>query len=110
MVASLPTAGPVSEPFVGFRVSYAHGDMPLTLEDLGWTPRFAEAFEPYRAEGVSPARVCLEHTHIYRVIQPDGEIDKIVSCRKLPANSIPVCHVDWRKLTRLEPLCQNRLR
>jgi ribosome biogenesis GTPase len=45
----------------------------LTLEDLGWTPRFAAAFEPYRADGVSAARVSLEHTHIYRVISPDGE-------------------------------------
>jgi ribosome biogenesis GTPase len=47
--------------------------MLLTLDDLGWTPRFAEAFEPYRAPGVSPARVSLEHTHIYRVIAPEGE-------------------------------------
>ena len=47
--------------------------MPLTLEGLGWTPRFAAAFEPHRADGVAPARVSLEHTHIYRVISPDGE-------------------------------------
>jgi ribosome biogenesis GTPase len=47
--------------------------MPLTLEGLGWTPRFAEAFAPYGAEGMSPARVSLEHTHIYRVIAPEGE-------------------------------------
>jgi len=45
----------------------------LTLEDLGWTPRFAEAFEAYRAQGLAPARVSLEHTHIYRVLLPDGE-------------------------------------
>lgn len=47
--------------------------MPFTLEDLGWTSRFAEAFEPHRAEGVSPARVSLEHTHIYRVVSPAGD-------------------------------------
>jgi ribosome biogenesis GTPase len=47
--------------------------MPLTLDDLGWSARFAEAFEPYRAPGVSPARVSLEHTHIYRVMSPEGE-------------------------------------
>lgn len=47
--------------------------MPLTLDDLGWTPRFAAAFDAYRADGVGPARVSLEHTHIYRVIAPDGE-------------------------------------
>jgi ribosome biogenesis GTPase len=45
----------------------------LTLEDLGWTARFAEAFEAHRAEGVAPARVSLEHTHIYRVLSPAGE-------------------------------------
>ena len=47
--------------------------MALTLEELGWTPRFAAAFEPYRAPGAAPARVSLEHTHIYRVIAPEGE-------------------------------------
>jgi ribosome biogenesis GTPase len=45
----------------------------LTLDDLGWTPRFAKAFEPYRDKNLAPARVCLEHTHIYRVLSPDGE-------------------------------------
>jgi ribosome biogenesis GTPase / thiamine phosphate phosphatase len=44
-----------------------------TLEELGWTPRFAEAFEPHRARSLSPARVSLEHTHIYRVLSTDGE-------------------------------------
>ena len=45
----------------------------LRLEELGWTPRFAEAFEPHRARGLFPARVSLEHTHIYRVLSTDGE-------------------------------------
>jgi ribosome biogenesis GTPase len=53
----------------------------MTLEDLGWTPRFAEAFEPHRATGMAPARVSLEHTHIYRVISPDGEALARVSGR-----------------------------
>lgn len=44
-----------------------------TLDDLGWTARFAEAFEPHRARQLSPARVSLEHTHIYRVLSPRGE-------------------------------------
>jgi ribosome biogenesis GTPase len=48
-------------------------DPPLTLEALGWTPRFAEAFEPFGASGGEPARVSLEHTHIYRVLTPQGE-------------------------------------
>jgi ribosome biogenesis GTPase len=45
----------------------------VTLEDLGWSPRFAEAFAPHREAGLEPARVSLEHTHIYRVLTPDGE-------------------------------------
>jgi len=45
----------------------------VTLEDLGWTPAFAAAFEEYRADGVEPARVGLEHTHIYRVLTADGD-------------------------------------
>ena len=47
--------------------------MELSLEALGWTSRFAEAFEPFRASGGEPARVSLEHTHIYRVITAAGE-------------------------------------
>jgi ribosome biogenesis GTPase len=45
----------------------------VTLEELGWTPRFAEAFTSYREAGLEPARVSLEHTHIYRVLTADGE-------------------------------------
>ena len=47
--------------------------MSPSLDDLGWTPHFAAAFEPFRAPGVEPARVSLEHTHIYRVMTPGGE-------------------------------------
>lgn len=47
--------------------------MPLDLTSLGWTARLAEAFAPHEVRGYSPARVSLEHTHIYRVLTPDGE-------------------------------------
>jgi ribosome biogenesis GTPase len=47
--------------------------MPVTLEDLGWSPRLEEAFEPHRAAGLIPARVSHEHTHIYRVLTATGE-------------------------------------
>jgi ribosome biogenesis GTPase len=47
--------------------------MTMALDDLGWTPHFAEAFEPHRAAGLEPARVSLEHTHIYRVQTASGE-------------------------------------
>jgi ribosome biogenesis GTPase len=45
----------------------------FALEDLGWSPQFAAAFEEHRAAGWQPARVSLEHTHIYRVLSADGE-------------------------------------
>lgn len=45
----------------------------MTLDDLGWTARFAEAFAPHLEAGLEPGRVSLEHTHIYRVLTPDGE-------------------------------------
>lgn len=46
----------------------------MTLEELGWTAHFAAAFDAIReGPGVEPARVSLEHTHIYRVLTPRGE-------------------------------------
>jgi ribosome biogenesis GTPase / thiamine phosphate phosphatase len=45
----------------------------IDLAAVGWTGALAAAFEPYRAGGLLPGRVSLEHTHIYRVLLPDGE-------------------------------------
>jgi len=45
----------------------------LSLEDLGWSPRFDAAFAEHRAAGLVAARVSLEHTHIYRVLTAEGE-------------------------------------
>jgi len=42
--------------------------MTEQLLSLGWTPRFEALFEPHREAGLIPARVSLEHTHIYRVL------------------------------------------
>jgi ribosome biogenesis GTPase len=47
--------------------------MPIDLAALGWTPRLTDAFSPFAAEGLRPARVALEHTHIYRVFAESGE-------------------------------------
>jgi ribosome biogenesis GTPase / thiamine phosphate phosphatase len=47
--------------------------MSVDLTALGWGPRFAEAFAPHAADGLLPARVALEHTHIYRVFTDSGE-------------------------------------
>ena len=48
--------------------------MATDLAALGWTPRLERAFEPYRSRGLEPARVSLEHTHIYRVLREGGEL------------------------------------
>src|SRR5689334_16953888 len=48
--------------------------MSETLDALGWSPRLDTAFEPYHAEGLVPARVSHEHTHIYRVLGDHGEL------------------------------------
>ncbi len=53
----------------------------LSLDDLGWSPRLDAAFAEHRSAGFSPARVSLEHTHIYRVLTPDGELLARVSGR-----------------------------
>ena len=42
------------------------------LTELGWRPVFADAFAPY-ADRCLPARVALEHQHIYRVYTAEGE-------------------------------------
>jgi ribosome biogenesis GTPase / thiamine phosphate phosphatase len=43
------------------------------LVELGWRPVFAEAFAPY-ADRCLPARIALEHQHIYRVYTTGGEM------------------------------------
>src|SRR5829696_2143997 len=45
----------------------------MTLDDLGWTPQFAAAFAAHARPGLEPARVSLEHTHIYRVMTANAE-------------------------------------
>jgi ribosome biogenesis GTPase / thiamine phosphate phosphatase len=47
--------------------------MPFDLAALGWTDTLAAAFAPHASEGFVPARVALEHTHIYRVLSERGE-------------------------------------
>jgi ribosome biogenesis GTPase len=51
------------------------------LTEYGWNERFEAAFEEHRAPGRLPARVILEHTHIYRVATADGELLARVSGR-----------------------------
>ena len=43
------------------------------LTVLGWDERVAAEFAPHAARGLEPARVALEHQHIYRLYTEDGE-------------------------------------
>jgi ribosome biogenesis GTPase len=43
------------------------------LRVLGWDERWAELFAPHAARGFEPARVALEHQHIYRLYTREGE-------------------------------------
>lgn len=45
----------------------------MDLTALGWNDRRAHEFAPYAESGLLPARISLEHTHIYRVFTADGE-------------------------------------
>ena len=47
--------------------------MAIDLSALGWTDVRADAFAQHASEGLIPARVALEHTHIYRVFAAEGE-------------------------------------
>ena len=51
------------------------------LARYGWNEAFADAFEAQAAPGRVPARVVLEHTHIYRVVTTEGEMLARVSGR-----------------------------
>jgi ribosome biogenesis GTPase len=53
----------------------------MELAALGWTAALAETFSAHAGEGLTPARVALEHTHIYRVITAEGEMLARVSGR-----------------------------
>ncbi len=46
--------------------------MPSLIE-LGWDEVWAAQFQALALEGETPARVSLEHNHVFRVLSPDGE-------------------------------------
>ncbi|WP_243735169.1 ribosome small subunit-dependent GTPase A [Paenibacillus turpanensis] len=45
-----------------------------SLQNFGWNEALERQFTPYRAEGLVPARVCLEHKHMYRLFSEHGEL------------------------------------
>jgi ribosome biogenesis GTPase len=52
-----------------------------TLETLGWTERVAREFEPHASDGLLPARVTVQHQHVYRVLGEDFDLLARVSGR-----------------------------
>src|SRR5258706_4460629 len=52
-----------------------------TLEALGCTARFAEAFAPHARAGLSPARIAVEHRSSYEVLAQHGESPASLSGR-----------------------------
>ena len=48
--------------------------MPVDLEQLGWDGAFAAALDAAGAPDLTPARVAIEHNHLYRIHTPGGEL------------------------------------
>ena len=53
----------------------------MTQAQLGWDSRFEEEFEPFRKEGLTPARVIAEHRERYILHTGEAEIAGEVSGR-----------------------------
>jgi len=53
-------------------LSYCH--VSDDLPELGWDDRWAAAFAPFAADGLTPVRVAIEYNHIYRGFSASGEL------------------------------------
>jgi ribosome biogenesis GTPase / thiamine phosphate phosphatase len=65
----------------------------LTLEELGWSAFFADAFEPYNSDGRTPARVAVRHHGPCELLTEQGPLGGIPSGR-LEATELPAVG-DW---------------
>jgi ribosome biogenesis GTPase len=65
----------------------------LTLEELGWSAFFADAFEPYNREGTIPARVAVRHHGPCELLTERGPLGGVVSGR-LDESELPAVG-DW---------------
>jgi ribosome biogenesis GTPase / thiamine phosphate phosphatase len=66
---------------------------------LGWDDEWNAAFAPYRADGLEPARVAVQHRGAYDVLKSDGEVRARLPTRRrtraaAPAAELPVVG-DW---------------
>ncbi len=51
------------------------------LETLGWDAAWDAVFEPYRARGLEPGRVAVQHRGAYDIVTADGQVRARVSGR-----------------------------
>ena len=65
----------------------------MTLEELGWSAFFADAFEPYNTDGRTPARVAVRHHGPCELLTEQGPLGGIPSGR-LEATELPAVG-DW---------------
>jgi len=66
----------------------------LTLADLGWDSGFETEFEPYRKEGLVPARVATRHKSAYELLAEFGELGGQASGRLHDGRGMPAVG-DW---------------
>jgi ribosome biogenesis GTPase / thiamine phosphate phosphatase len=72
----------------------------LRLEDLGWDAFFADAFEPYEADNLIPARVSARHHGPCELFTEQGPMGGIPA-GKLPEEELPAVG-DWVAVRPLE--------
>ena len=54
----------------------------MTLRELGWSDRFAAAYQPWESKiDIQPGRVAIEFNQIFRIYVDGGEIDAITAGR-----------------------------
>lgn len=70
----------------------------MNLTEIGWSPFFGERFEPYKAQGYSPARVVCGQKNLYSILSNYGELTAEVSGKfrynALSSGDFPVVG-DW---------------
>ena len=72
----------------------------MKLEDLGWDAFFADAFQPYEAQGLTPARVAARHHGPCELLTEHGRIGGLPA-GKLEGLDLPVAG-DWVAVRELE--------
>ena len=60
----------------------------MTLESLGWNDQFAEAFAPFKEQGLVPARVAVQHRGGYVVLTEDGELEAEAARRQVRSGEL----------------------